>query len=59
MNMTFENCIIKDGCIIECLKEETIEHDIYAVFEQLEGEEGLVISIKKSTKVGAITVEGE
>lgn len=53
INMTYENCAIRDGYIVECLKDETIEHSIYSVFEQLEGEDGITISIKKCSKVGS------
>ena len=56
INMVFENCTVMDDTLIECSKEETIEHDILGIFRQLNGEDGLTITIKKTTKSGEIHV---
>lgn len=54
INMVFENCIVMDDTLVECCKDETIEHDILSIFKQLNGEDGVTITIKKTTKSGEI-----
>ena len=54
INMVFENCTIDGDVIIENGRDEAWEHSIMAVFRQLDGESGLTITIKKTTKSGEI-----
>ena len=59
INMVFENCTVMDDTLVECGKEETFEHDILDIFRQLNGEDGLTITIKKTTKSGEIRAVNE
>lgn len=55
INMSFENCRIDgDDLWEEPAKEEPMQHSIKEIFAMLNGEEGLTITIKKSTKLGEI-----
>lgn len=55
INMSFENCRIDgDNLWEEPAKEEPMCHSIKKIFEMLNGEEGLSISIKKTSKQGEI-----
>ena len=54
INMVFENCTVDGDVLIECGKDEALEHDIMGIFQQLNGEEGLTITIKKAKKMGEI-----
>lgn len=54
INMVFENCTVVDDTLVECAKDETFEHDILGIFQQLNGEDGLTVTIKKTVKSGAI-----
>ena len=58
LTMSFENCRVDGDDFWEDLKnEEPLCHSIKAIFKQLEGEEGLSITIKKTTKLGEINAE--
>lgn len=54
INMNFENCRVDGDELIEDLKDGPLYHSIKAIFEMLNGEEGLAITIKKTTKSGEI-----
>lgn len=55
INMSFENCRIDgDDLWEEPAKEEPMQHSIKDIFAMLDGEEGLTITIKKTTKTGEI-----
>ena len=55
INMSFENCRIDgDDLWEEPAKDEPMQHSIKAIFDQLNGEEGLSITIKKTKKIGEI-----
>ena len=54
INMSFENCRIDGDDLIEDLKDGPLYHSIRSIAEMLNGEDGLSISIKKSTKSGEI-----
>lgn len=58
INMVFENCTVDGNTLIECSKNDdySLEHDIMGIFQQLNGEDGLTITIKKTTKSGEIHV---
>ena len=58
INMSFENCRVDgDDLWEEPTKEEPMCHSIKDIFAMLNGEEGLTITIKKSTKQGEICVQ--
>lgn len=52
--MVFENCTIDGDTIIENAKDQAYEHNIMDVFEKLDGETELTITIKKVTKSGEV-----
>ena len=55
INMTFENCRVDgDDLWEEPAKEEPMQHSIKSIFEMLNGEEGLTITIKKTARLGEI-----
>ena len=56
INMIFENCTIDGGVIIENAKDCAYEFRVEDVFKQLDGEDGLTITIKKATKIGDLNV---
>ncbi len=57
INMSFENCRVDgDDLWEEPAKEEPMQHSIKSIFAMLNGEEGLTITIKKSTRQGEIRV---
>lgn len=58
INMSFENCRIDgDDLWEEPAKEEPMQHSIKEIFARLNGEEGLTITIKKTTRSGEIRAE--
>ena len=58
INMSFENCRIDgDDLWEEPSKEEPMQHSIKEIFARLNGEEGLTITIKKTTRSGEIRAE--
>lgn len=59
MTMSFENCCVDGDNLWEDLKDDTLCHSIKAIFEMLEGEEGLSITIKKTDKLGEINAVSE
>lgn len=54
VNMSFENCRVDGDDLWEDLKDESLQHSIKEIFSQLNGEEGLTITIKKTAKLGEI-----
>lgn len=55
ISMTFKNCMVDGGQLIEDDgKNEPLYHDIAGIFQQLNGETGLTITIKKTEKSGEI-----
>lgn len=55
INMVFENCRVDGDDLWEDVqKGEPLCHSIKGIFEKLEGEEGLTITIKKTAKIGEI-----
>ena len=55
INMAFKNCMIDGMQLIEDDgKNEPLYHDIVGIFQQLNGESGLTITIKKTEKSGEI-----
>ena len=55
VNMVFKSCRIDGNQLIEDDgKNEPLYHDIAGIFQQLDGEDGLTITIKKTTKSGEI-----
>lgn len=55
INMSFENCRVDgDDLWEEPAKEELMQHSIKKIFEMLNGEEGLSITIRKTTRSGEI-----
>ena len=55
INMCFENCRVDgDDLWEEPAKEEPMQHSIKDIFAMLDGEEGLSITIKKTTRYGEI-----
>lgn len=52
ITMVFENCTIDGDVIIENAKDQAYEYSIAEIFERLNGETGLTITIKKATKTG-------
>ena len=55
INMVFKNCMIDGEQIIEDDgKSGPLYHDIAGIFQQLNGETGLTITIKKTEKKGEI-----
>lgn len=60
INMSFENCRVDgDNLWEEPSKEEPMQHSIKSIFAMLDGEEGLTITIKKSTRQGEIREESK
>lgn len=59
MTMSFENCRVDGDDLWEDLKDGALCHSIKAIFEMLEGEEGLSITIKKTDKLGEINAVSE
>ena len=60
INMSFENCRVDgDDLWEELAKEEPMQHSIKKIFEMLNGEDGLTITIRKTTRSGEIRGEGE
>ena len=60
INMSFENCRVDgDDLWEEPTKEEPMQHSIKKIFEMLNGEDGLTITIRKITRSGEIRGEGE
>ena len=58
INMSFENCRVDgDDLWEEPVKEEPMQHSIKEIFKMLDGEEGLTITIKKTTRSGEIRAE--
>jgi len=58
INMSFENCRVDgDDLWEEPAKEEPMQHSIKEIFKMLNGEEGLTITIKKTTRSGEIRAE--
>lgn len=58
INMTFKNCSVDGDHLIEDDgKNEILCHDITEIFQQLNGESGLTIVIKKTVKSGEIRAE--
>lgn len=58
INMSFENCRIDgDDLWEEPSKEEPMCHSITEIFQRLNGEDGLTITIKKTTRSGEIRGE--
>ena len=55
INMSFENCRVDgDDLWEEPAKEEPMQHSIKEIFKMLDGEDGLSITIKKTTRLGEI-----
>lgn len=54
INMVFENCRIDGDDLWEDLKDESLQHSIREIFSRLDGEDGLSITIKKTTRSGEI-----
>ena len=55
INMVFKNCMVDGDQLIEDDgKNEPLYHDIKGIFQQLDGEIGLTITIKKTMKSGEI-----
>lgn len=60
INMVFKNCRIDGDNLWEySAKEEPLCHSIKGIFQQLNGEEGLTITIKKNYRVGEIHAKDE
>lgn len=58
INMTFKNCLVDGDQLIEDDgKNEPLYHDISGIFQQLNGESGLTIVIKKTVKSGEIRAQ--
>ena len=56
INILFENCTVDGDVIIENAKDAAYEHKIMDIFKMLDGEDGLMITIKKTTKIGEVHV---
>lgn len=54
INMSFENVTVDGDELIEDTKDGVYQHNIMAIFNMLNGESGLSITIKKTTKTGEI-----
>ena len=55
INMVFKNCMVDNDRLIEDDgKNDPLYHDIAGIFQQLNGECGLTITIKKTVKSGEI-----
>ncbi len=58
INMSFENCRVDgDDLWEEPAKEEPMQHSIKGIFAMLDGEDGLSITIRKTTRSGEIRGE--
>lgn len=54
-DMVFRTCTVDGDKLIEHVsKDEVLYHDIMGIFQELDGEEGLTITIKKMVKSGEI-----
>lgn len=60
INMVFKNCRIDgDDLWEDSVKEEPLCHSIKGIFQMLDGEDGLTITIKKSSRYGEIHAKDE
>ena len=58
INMVFKNCRVDGEDLIEDLKDGPLYHNINEIFKRLNGEDGLTITIKRTTRSGEIRAKG-